>query len=237
MNNRQTSRITQLGLLIIGLISVFMGLYLAGQVFSHKSVLAQNSEILPAGNQGIGQTMPPTGDLNSGKVDDPMALDSKSGSPNSNGINENENLGESFDNKPNFGEPNSELNNVVPNLPMVENSGEYRYEPVGKRDPFRPFRDSRIGVGQLRAASRTPEPLEKFDIKSLEVVAIVWGNEKPKALIQDPEKRVHTGLKGQRIGRNEGFIAEIREGEIVVVELFDINGKTVKESVVLPIRR
>jgi type IV pilus assembly protein PilP len=121
--------------------------------------------------------------------------------------------------------------------PVFDTSLDYRYEPVGKRDPFRPFRDSKIGIGQIRANPRAPEPLEKFDVKNLEVVAIVWGNEKPKALIQDPEKQVHSVSKGQRVGKNEGFIAEIREGEVVIVELFDLNGKIVKESFVLPIKK
>ncbi len=44
-------------------------------------------------------------------------------------------------------------------------------------------------------------------------------------------------IKGQKIGKNEGFIAEIREGEIVVVELYDMNGKVIKESVVVPIKK
>ncbi len=117
--------------------------------------------------------------------------------------------------------------------PVFDASSDYRYEPVGKRDPFRPFRDAKIGIGQVRQTTRSLEPLERFDIKTLEVVAIVWANDKPKALIQDPDKQVHSVVKGQRIGKNEGYIAEIREGEIVVIELYDLNGKVVKEPYVM----
>lgn len=119
----------------------------------------------------------------------------------------------------------------------TDSSIDYRYDPVGKRDPFRPYRDAKVGVGQLRSTDRQLEPLENFDVKTLEVVAIIWGTERPKALIQDPSKQVHSVIKGQRIGKNDGFVAEIREGEIVVVELFDLNGKVIKESVVLPIKK
>lgn len=114
-----------------------------------------------------------------------------------------------------------------------ETALDYRYEPIGKRDPFRPFRDSKVGVGLIRSSNRPLEPLEKFDLKSLEVVAIVWSNEKPKALIQDPEKGIHSVLKGQRIGKNEGYVAEIREGEVVIVELYELNGQIIKEPYVL----
>lgn len=114
-----------------------------------------------------------------------------------------------------------------------ETAPDYRYEPVGKRDPFRPFRDSKVGVGLIRTPSRSLDPLEKFDVKSLEVVAIVWSNEKPKALIQDPEKGLHSVYVGQRIGKNEGYVAEIREGEVVLFELYDLNGKIIKEPYIL----
>lgn len=116
---------------------------------------------------------------------------------------------------------------------VFEATTDYKYDPVGKRDPFRPYRDAKVGIGQIRASTRVPEPLERFDLKNLEVVAIVWDNSKPKALIQDPEKGIHSVVKGQRIGKNEGYIAEIREGEIVVLELFDLNGKIIKEPYVM----
>lgn len=114
----------------------------------------------------------------------------------------------------------------------------YIYDPVGRRDPFRPFRDAKVGIGQIVVTRERPlEPLENFDVKALEVVAIIWGIKKPKALIQDPNKVIHTVIKGMRIGKNDGVIAEIREGEVVVMELFDQNGKIVKEPFILPIKK
>lgn len=123
--------------------------------------------------------------------------------------------------------------NSNPGSQIFEASTDYKYDPVGKRDPFRPYRDAKVGIGQIRSSDRTPEPLERFDVKTLEVVAIVWDISKPKALIQDPEKGIHSVMKGQRVGKNEGYIAEIREGEVVVVELFDLNGKIIKEPYVM----
>lgn len=232
MNNQKTSRVSQIGLLLLGLMSVFLGLYVAGQVFSKTKVYAQNANGTQAPGQATTDIPAPENNVAPGP-----------GAPSSGEIDgENSNLPppESvvapLDNK-GAPLPSGEAAGPTSELSPVEVAGEYRYEPVGKRDPFRPFRESRIGIGQLKSTARNPEPLEKFDVRSLEVIAIVWGNEKPKALIQDPEHHVHTALKGQRIGKNEGFVAEIREGEIVVVELFDLNGKTVKESVVLPIKR
>lgn len=127
----------------------------------------------------------------------------------------------------------TEIKAPEPIYQIFESSVDYIYQPVGKRDPFRPHRDAKVGVGLVRTVTRPPEPLEKFDIKTLEVVAIVWDTDHPKALIQDPNKGVHSVVKGQRIGKNEGYIAEIREGEIVVIEMFELNGKPVKEPFVM----
>lgn len=130
----------------------------------------------------------------------------------------------------------SELN--MADVPIVFQSNvDYKYDPISKRDPFKPYRNAKVGMSQVIARNRPTEPLEEFDVKSLQVVAIVWGNSKPRALIMDPTKKVHSVSKGQRLGKNEGFVAEIREGEVVVVELFDLNGKVVKEPVVLTIKK
>jgi len=145
----------------------------------------------------------------------------------------NDNKTPTQDKSGNFSSQENGISPAATTNQVFETSIEYRYEPVGKRDPFRPFRDSKVGIGQIRTTTRSLEPLERFDIKTLEVVAIVWDNSKPKALIQDPEKGIHSVIKGQRIGTNEGYIAEIREGEIVIVELFDLNGKIVKEPFVM----
>lgn len=185
-------------------------------------VLAQESPP-PARDEGVQQNSP--SDRPAPGASDP-SLETQKGGPLPSGGSEGSAL-------------STETKTTAPEQTMVpvESGLDYRYEPVGKRDPFRPYRDSKIGIGQIRASSHPSEPLERFDVKSLEVVAILWGNDKPRALIQDPDKQVHSVVKGQRIGKNEGFVAEIREGEVIIVELFDLNGKVVKESVVLPIKK
>lgn len=143
------------------------------------------------------------------------------------------------DNQDEILKPSEDDSNTYPSYMKPEPTADgYIYDPVGRRDPFRPFRDAKVGVGALVVQrERALEALENFDVKSLEVVAIIWGISRPKALIQDPNKVIHTVVKGMRIGKNDGVVAEIREGEVVVVELFDQNGKVVKEPYIIPIRK
>lgn len=132
---------------------------------------------------------------------------------------------------------NENSKNVNYSKPVMSEDG-YIYDPVGRRDPFRPFHDAKVGVGSLLGyGTRQLEPLERFDAHSLQVVAIIWGTKKPKALVEDPDHKIHTVFKGMRVGKNDGVIAEIREGEIVIAEVFDYNGKLTKESFILPIRK
>ncbi len=209
MNWSQRAKVIRLGYGILGTGCFLLGLYLSGILLSQQFARAQEAE-LAEGDTPVEK-----------RVDDAEAPHAANSS----------------DAKTPGAESPYEATPLEGSPPVFDTNADYRYEPVGKRDPFRPYRDSKIGIGLIRATTRPQEPLEKFDIKSLEVVAIVWGNDKPKALIQDPNKQVHSVAKGQRIGKNDGFIAEIREGEIVVVELFDLNGKIVKESVVIPIKK
>jgi type IV pilus assembly protein PilP len=56
-------------------------------------------------------------------------------------------------------------------------------------------------------------------------------------MVRDPDGGVYTVLKNSKIGRNEGVVTAIREGEIVVVETFYVDGATQKESKVMEFRK
>lgn len=118
-------------------------------------------------------------------------------------------------------------------IPGFQNPEGYTYDPSGRRDPFRPFGQSQITAKipipikiptsgtPVPAAPSSPvlaEPLQQFDLAQLKVVGIVWEVRNPKAMIQDPLKKLHLVQKESKIGRNNGFVAAIREGEVIVVE-------------------
>ena len=61
-------------------------------------------------------------------------------------------------------------------------------------------------------------PLQMFDVDELRLVMIQWGEKEPKAMIVDPNNKIHTVYVDDRMGRASGYVATIREGEVVVVE-------------------
>lgn len=112
---------------------------------------------------------------------------------------------------------------------------DYVYDPTGKKSPFKPYRAPRI-KGDSKPATRQ-DPLTVIDVAQLRLVAVMWNTPKPRAVVKDSQGRSYMIFKNMHIGRNEGIVADIREGEIVIVEKFDDGfGNTVREARILEMK-
>lgn len=96
----------------------------------------------------------------------------------------------------------------------------FEYDPADLRDPFTPYNPSKGGA----PAQGPVLPLQRFDLEQLKITAIIWDVADPKAMIEDPQGNTNLVRMNERVGRNNGYIAAIREGEVVVVEAFDNAG-------------
>jgi len=106
--------------------------------------------------------------------------------------------------------------------PLSDIIEDYNYNARDKRDPFQPFEHPK-GVGGIVGPLW---PLQAFDLDQLHLVGIIWDVKSPKAMITDPTGKGYVVRVNERIGRNNGYIARIREGEIVVVEsITNLEGK------------
>ena len=108
---------------------------------------------------------------------------------------------------------------------------DYIYNPIGKRDPFRAFL---AGGGRGAGEDDTPRtPLQRFEIDEYRLVGIIWGIDRPRALVEDPDKVGHVMEIGTYIGKNWGKVTQITSSEVVVTEEYQtMDG----ELVVNPIR-
>lgn len=111
---------------------------------------------------------------------------------------------------------------------VIDAQEEYVYNPIGKRDPFRSF----LAV-DLPGQDDTPKtPLQKYEIDQYQLVGIVWGVERPRALVQDPEGVGHVMEIGTYIGKNWGKVTQITEKEILVTEEYQTyEGELVVNSI------
>jgi type IV pilus assembly protein PilP len=109
---------------------------------------------------------------------------------------------------------------------------QYTYDPTGKRDPFRSFiLQTQKDHDDVRG------PLEQFDLAQLEVVAVVWGTEKPRALVSDPSGRGYIVKEGTYMGKNDGRVITIADNALVVKETYvDYFGETTSKDVTMRVR-
>lgn len=124
---------------------------------------------------------------------------------------------------------------TAPVLAAVSPSTEFVWDPTGKRDPFRPYKAPRV----IRSDSNIPiDPLSLLDVNQVTLVAVLWNTSRPRAIIQDGGGARYTVFRNTKIGTNSGVVAEIREGEVVVVETFDDGfGNVVKEPKVITMKK
>ncbi len=93
------------------------------------------------------------------------------------------------------------------------------YDPKGRRDPFKPYSEIVLSDGSDGPVGPVM-PLQRFDLDQLRLIGIIWDVKDPKAMFLDPNSRIYTIGRDERIGPNNGYVAAIREGEVVVIETF-----------------
>jgi len=113
---------------------------------------------------------------------------------------------------------------------------QYVYTPIGKRDPFRSPEAEPAAQASLSATACT-EPLCRFDVDQLTLVAVVSGDANPLAMVQDPLGRGYFVRRNSRVGRQGGKVTQIMSDAVVITEYFTTpDGKTTANPVTLAIK-
>jgi type IV pilus assembly protein PilP len=111
----------------------------------------------------------------------------------------------------------------------------FEYDPRGRKDPFaQQIADRPVAPG----ASHGPLlPLQQWDIDQFRLVAIIWDVRRPRAMLRDPSGKTHIVGPNTKLGPRNGYIAVIREGEVVVVETIEQDGRLLSTAQVLKIAK
>ncbi|HEU4427859.1 MAG TPA: pilus assembly protein PilP, partial [Myxococcota bacterium] len=110
----------------------------------------------------------------------------------------------------------------------------YRYDPTGKRDPFRSFVRDKLREDIADIAS----PLEEFELGQLTVSGVVWQADRRRALVLDPAGQAYVVKTGDRIGKNDGVVTEIGDSSLVVLESYvDFHGDKTEKEIEMRIRQ
>lgn len=123
-----------------------------------------------------------------------------------------------------------------PPEPATPATPGYVYNPVGKRDPFRSPEAEPAAQAALANASCN-EPLCRFDVDQLTLVAVVSGDANPLAMVQDPQGRGYFVRRNTRVGKQGGKVTQIMSDAVVITEYFTTpDGKTTANPVTLAIK-
>ena len=129
---------------------------------------------------------------------------------------------------------NPELND-----PLLEGFFEdLQYSPADKRDPYLPYFVTLKQKLAQNIPSAPLEPLQAYALSELKIVGIIWDVGRPKALVLDPSGKSHIVVENTKLGKDYGYVAAIREGEIIVVEpIQDAEGKKGYQTKVLKLSK
>jgi Tfp pilus assembly protein PilP len=113
----------------------------------------------------------------------------------------------------------------------------YTYDRHHLRDPFKPLIGTSVPTEVSTQEAVSCPPTQEFELASLKLVAIVWGDMGRKAMLKAPNGRGYTVTEEMLVGRNCGRIRRIEANVVVIEETRrDPEGKVLTEEVVLRLR-
>lgn len=113
----------------------------------------------------------------------------------------------------------------------------YTYDPTGRRDPFKPLIAAKRPTAEAEPERMTCPPFQDFELASLKLVAIVWGELGRKAMLKAPNGRGYAVAENMQVGRYCGRVRRIDSHAVFIEERRrDAAGKMSTEEVIIRLR-
>lgn len=114
-------------------------------------------------------------------------------------------------------------------IPDVKTAPTYKYNPIGKPDPFRPFIELAPSP-KKNVAPRTMaiSPLQRANINDFRLVGVSSDDHHRIAMVQDVKGRAYPIFLGTYIGQNGGRVVEILPDRIIIEEKMKAADKKAK---------
>jgi type IV pilus assembly protein PilP len=140
---------------------------------------------------------------------------------------------------PNELEPN-ELE-VTQETPPMGGDPAFQYNPEDRRDPFVALVKEKPAISDLTSVIDPNRPrgsLERFDLSTLKLVGIVWGELGYRGMIRAPDNKGYFVAVGTYMGVNGGQVVDVAPDRLVIEEKYkDTEGNIVGKTLDLPLRR
>jgi type IV pilus assembly protein PilP len=102
----------------------------------------------------------------------------------------------------------------------VKTAPQYKYNPAGKPDPFKPFIELDLAARQKleKAKPLAMSPLQRAAIDQFRLVGISGDEKVRKAIVQDAKGKIYPIFTGTYVGLNNGRVVEIHADRVIVEE-------------------
>jgi len=115
--------------------------------------------------------------------------------------------------------------------PNVKTAPAYKYNPIGKPDPFKPFIEQGLSPKKKIESRNLPiSPLQREAIHAFKLVGVSVDDRRRIAIVQDIKGRGYPIFLGTYIGQNGGRVVEILPDRIIVEEKIKAENKKAKTS-------
>lgn len=153
-------------------------------------------------------------------------------------------------------EPADISRQTEPTEEKVKSEDTYVYNSTGRIDPFRSLilgKKEKIKLDEEKRKTEEAKesekfkkelekipvtPLQQFELASMKVVAIIWGEIGKYALVEAPDGKGYTIKKGTYIGKSRGIVKNITDDTIIVEEKYqDVDKKIKARNVELKLKK
>jgi len=123
--------------------------------------------------------------------------------------------------------PKGQVEAVDP-MEDIHQSPRFRYNALGRRDPFLSF------IKPSDEVSKGLPPLQQVNLGQLKLIGVAWGGGGYGAMILTPDGRSYPVRKGTKIGTNQGRVKDIGAKEVIVEEPYlNIFGRSDLKQIVM----
>jgi len=111
---------------------------------------------------------------------------------------------------------------VQQQIPLEKGSeSSYKYYPLGKPDPFKPFVEVEIAAKKAQERKVSVYPLERDEIEKFKLSGIIGDHIQRLAIVEiidEGKLKFYPILKGTRIGIHSGKVSEIMADRVIINE-------------------
>src|SRR5271157_1874849 len=116
-------------------------------------------------------------------------------------------------------------------VPDVKTTAAYKYNPIGKPDPFKPFIEQELSPKKKAESKTLPiSPLQREGINNFRLVGISGDDHHRIAIVQDVKGKAYPIFLGTYIGQNGGRVVEILPDRIIIEEKNKLEDKQAKTN-------